>query len=97
MPGYIYLLKYTPKALADLKGSPARVADGKATAQKMGVRWVGFWSTAGEYDAVCIIDAPNDEAASAFALAQASKGYVTTQSMRAYSETEWAELVKKLP
>ena len=97
MPGYISLLKYTPKAIADLKGSPQRVEDAKATAGKMGVRWVAFWSTAGAYDAVCVIDAANDEAASAFFLAQASKGYVSTQSMRAYSETEWAALVNKLP
>jgi uncharacterized protein with GYD domain len=97
MPGYINLLKFTPKALADLKGSPERVNQAKAAAEKMGIRWVGFWSTVGEYDAIVIIDAPNDEAASAFALAQAQKGYVATQGMRAYSEAEWAALVKKLP
>ena len=63
----------------------------------MGVKWVGFWTTVGEYDAVCIIDAPNDEASTLFALAIASKGYVTTQGMRAYSEAEWAALTAKLP
>ena len=53
---------------ADLKGSPARANEAKAAAQKMGIRWVGCWATVGEYDAVCIIDAPNDEEASLFAL-----------------------------
>ena len=97
MPGYISLMKFTPKALADLKGSPNRVNQAKAAAEKLGIKWVGFWATVGEYDAVSIIDAPNDEAASALTLAIVSQGYVTTQGMRAYSETEWAALVKKLP
>ena len=96
MPGYISLFKFTPKALADLKGSPARLNELKAAATKMGIRWVGWWATVGEYDGVCVVDAPNDETASLFALASASRGYITTQSMRAYSEAEWAALTGKL-
>jgi len=96
MPGYIMLMKFTAKGLADLKGSANRVNDAKAAAQKMGIRWVGWWATVGEYDAVGIVDAPNDEAASTLALATAAKGYVTTQGMRAYSEAEWAALTSKL-
>lgn len=97
MPGYISLMKFTPKALADLKGSPDRIKQAKAAAQKMGIKWVGLWATVGEYDMVVIIDAPNDQAASMLALSVASQGYVTTQGMRAFSEAEWAELVAKLP
>lgn len=97
MAGYISLMKFTPKALADLKGSPDRLKQAKAAAQKMGIKWVGWWATVGEYDMVCIIDAPNDQAASTLALSIASQGYVTTQGMRAFSEAEWAELVAKLP
>jgi len=97
MPGYISLMKFTPKGLADLKGSVKRLEEAKATATKMGHKLVGWWATVGEYDAVVIIDAPNDESASLLALATASKGYVTTQTMRAYSEAEWAALTSKLP
>jgi uncharacterized protein with GYD domain len=97
MPGYIFLQRFTSKQLGDLKGSPGRVEEAKAAAQKMGIRVVGAWRTMGEYDAVTVIDAPNDEAASLMALASASAGYVTTQTMRAFSEEEWNALVSKLP
>ena len=97
MPGYISLMKFTPKALADLKGSPSRLTEAKTVAQKMGIKAVGVWRTMGEYDMVTVIDAPNDEAASLLNLASASTGYVTTETMRAYSEDEWKALIGKLP
>lgn len=97
MPGYISLLKFTQKGIADIKGSPGRVNQAKALAQKMGIKWVGFWTTLGEYDAVAIVDAPNDQVAATYVLAIVSQGNVTTQSMRAFSEEEWAQVTSKLP
>ena len=97
MPGYISLLKFTPKGLADIKNSTERVKQAKAATQKAGIKWVGFWATMGEYDAVAIIDAPNEQVAATYAIAVASMGNVTTQTMRAFSEAEWAEVVAKLP
>lgn len=97
MPGYIFLQKFTSKELADLKGSLARVEEAKAAAQKMGIRVIGVWRTMGEYDAVTVVDAPNDEAASLLALGAASTGYIATETMRAFSEEEYKALVSKLP
>ena len=57
MPGYISLMKFTPKALADLKGSPSRLTEAKTAAQKMGIKVLGVWRTMGEYDMVTYRDA----------------------------------------
>ncbi len=97
MPGYITLLKYTQQGAANIKESPNRLKAGKAAAEKMGIRCVGAWITMGQYDLVCVWDAPDDQAISAFVLAQAKLGNVTSQTLRALSEDEFAQVVGKLP
>ncbi len=96
MPGYITLMKYTQQGLANIKGSPERIKQAKAAAEKMGIRVVGVWVTMGEYDLVAIGDAPDDQTQAAFTLALAKLGNVTTQTMRALSEEEFAQVVSKL-
>ncbi len=97
MPGYVSLLKYTQQGLANIKESPERIKQAKAAGEKMGVRNVGIWVTMGEYDMVAIWDAPNDQAIAAFALAVAKLGNLTTQTMRALSEDEFAQVASKVP
>lgn len=97
MPGYISLLKFTQKGMADIRGSPERVKQAKAAAQKAGIKWVGFWATMGRYDAVVITDAPNEQVATTYLLSMTSLGNITSETMRALSEAEWAEVISKLP
>lgn len=97
MAGYILLMKYTQQGLADIKNSPQRIQEAIAAAEKLGIRKVGVWVTMGEYDLVAVGDAPNEQAVAAFALSLGRQGNVTTQTMRAFSEDEFAQLVAKLP
>jgi uncharacterized protein with GYD domain len=97
MPGYIGLLKYTPQGLADMKSAPERMKQSKALAEKMGIRHVGTWVTMGPYDLVIIGDAPDDQTVAAYSLALSRTGNVTTTTMRAFSEDEFAQVVSKLP
>lgn len=97
MPGYVMLFKWTQKGIADLKGAPERINQAKAGVEKLGGSMVGVWVTMGQYDLVGIADLPNDEAAAIFALSIGSLGNVTTQTMRALSEEEFAQVVAKLP
>ena len=97
MAGYIALMKYTKQGAANIKDSPQRIKDSVAAADKFGIRLVGIWVTMGEYDLVAVMDAPDDKAVGAFMLGTARLGNVTTQTMRAFSEDEFAEIVAKLP
>jgi uncharacterized protein with GYD domain len=97
MPAYIGLLKYTQQGLADIKNGPERINQSKALAEKMGIRHIGTWVTIGPYDLVIIGDAPDDQTVAAFSLALARGGNVTTTTMRALSEDEFAQVVARLP
>jgi len=97
MAGYIILGKWTDKGIAELKNSPERMKQSRTAAEKLGGKVVGMWVTMGQYDGVIVLDMPSDQAASLFALGMARQGAATTQTMRAYSEEEFAQLVAKLP
>ena len=97
MPGYIGLLKYTQQGLADIENGPERINQSKALAQKMGIRPIGTWVTLGPYDLVIIGEAPDDQTIAAFTLALARAGNVTSTTMRALSEEEFAQVVARLP
>ena len=99
MPGYIVLGKFTKKGLDRAKEMPEIVETHKKLMmeERGGVRLVGTWFTLGEYDAVSIYEAPDDETMAAATLAALQSGLVTTQTLRAFSEEEFASIVAKLP
>ena len=97
MAGYLVLLKYTQEGLAGLKTFPERFQQSKDSLKAMGIRPVGIWWTLGEYDMVSILDAPDDQTVARWLLALGQRGIVTTQTMRAFSEEEFAQIVSKLP
>jgi uncharacterized protein with GYD domain len=51
----------------------------------------------GQYDMIGIVDSPNEEAIAQWALMTSRMGNITTQTMRALSEEEFAQVVSKLP
>jgi uncharacterized protein with GYD domain len=97
MAGYIMPLKWTPQGLAAVKEVPERLKQIRAEAEKLGIQSVGTWATMGEYDLVAIWDALGDQTMSTFVLSRAKLGLVTTKTMRALSEEEFAQVVSKLP
>ena len=58
---------------------------------------MGFYSVMGEYDYVGIGEAPSDEVAMTFMLAQGAAGNVRTTTLKAFTKEEFVEIVKKLP
>ena len=96
MAGYITLLKYTEKGMGDIKSLPDQIGKAKQIYQKMGVRLVGVWLTMGQYDGVAVFDAPDDQTMAAVLLSTEMPGLSATQTMRAFSEEEIAQVVKRL-
>ncbi len=97
MATYVMLMKLTEQGRKTIKESPARANQALELAKKMGGKVTGLWYTQGEYDVIGIAEWPNDEAVAAFALAAASGGNFTSQTLRGFSVEEMGAIVKKLP
>ena len=97
MANYIMLLNYTDQGIANVKESPKRLDTAKELATRFGAELKEFFLTLGNYDAVVILEAPSDEAASKFALAAGSLGNVRTTTLRAYTEPEFRDIIGALP
>ena len=68
----------------------------KEAAKKLGVEMSQTYWTLGSYDAVVILEAPDDAAATAFALATGAAGNVRTQTLRAFSKQEMDGILAKI-
>jgi uncharacterized protein with GYD domain len=96
VPTYVTLLRFTAKGAEQIKGGPGRLEDAKKRAKQRGGEIKAFFLTMGRYDAVAVIEAPNDEAAITGSIGAAQLGYVRTETMRAFTEDEYKKLVAAL-
>jgi uncharacterized protein with GYD domain len=97
MPTYISLVQFTDKGIQAAKETTQRVADWAAKVQQMGVSIKQMYWTLGQYDQVCVFEAPDDETAAAVLLAADMLGNIRTQTLRAFTTLEMEKILKKLP
>jgi uncharacterized protein with GYD domain len=97
MPTYISLVQFTDKGIQAAKDTTRRVANWAAKVQPMGVSIKQMYWTLGEYDQVCIFEAPDDETAAGVLLAADMLGNIRTQTMRAFTTSEMEKILAKVP
>jgi uncharacterized protein with GYD domain len=97
MPMYVGLYKFTAKAAGDLKSLPKLAKESTETWEAMGGKTTVVLATMGRYDMVSVGEGPSDEMAATFAAGLAARGYVTTETLRAFTMEECAALLAKLP
>jgi uncharacterized protein with GYD domain len=97
MPHYVYLMKLTDQGAKAIQEAPARLEASFKAVAAMGGKVGAVYVVMGEYDYVAFGEAPSDEVAATFSLALASQGNVKTTTLRAFTQEEFAGLVKKLP
>lgn len=88
MATYVILVNLTDEGRANFKEMYGRIREEvKASIEGMGGKIRG-WVTLGPYDAVELVDLPNEEALLNWTLGSASSTYIRTVTMRAFSEDE---------
>jgi uncharacterized protein with GYD domain len=95
MPTYISLINWTDKGIAAFKDTVDRAEAGKQLAGSFGGTLKEIYWSIGPYDIVAISEAPDDESATAFALALGAQGNVRTTTMRAFSGDEMRAIIAR--
>lgn len=96
MNTYIQLASWTEQGARNVKDAPARLEAAKKAIKELGGELKAFYLTFGAHDIVAIFDLPSDEAAARFALTLAKAGNVRTETLKAFGETEYRDIVGSL-
>lgn len=96
MGTYIALSSFTDQGIRNVKDTVKRADAVKEAAKKFGASMTQIYWTLGKYDLVVTIEAPDDESATAFALAIAGAGNVRMQTLRAFTKDEMSGILTKM-
>jgi uncharacterized protein with GYD domain len=96
MPTYISLATWTDQGARAIDESPRRLDSAKKTLEEMGGRFHSFYMTMGQHDAVMIYEAGDDAVAARFALVLGQLGNMRTQTMKAFPEQAYREIIASL-
>lgn len=93
MPIYVFLVNMTEKGKSNLEEATKASVEINELVRKLGGTIKEAFMTLGRYDAVEIIELPDDQTALKLSMKSSSLGYVTLETLRAFSEKELDSLM----
>ena len=96
MATFISLTSFTDQGIRNVKDTTKRADAIREASKKFGVTVKDIYWTLGSYDTVAIFEAPDDASVTALGLAIGQLGFVRTQTLRAFSQAEMGDILKKL-
>jgi uncharacterized protein with GYD domain len=93
MPTYIALLKWTQQGLQNVKQSPSRLDAARKGFEAAGAKMKDFYMVTGQYDMIAVVEAPDDVALAKAILSSTSKGSITSETCRAFTEEEYRRII----
>lgn len=95
MPTYVSLLNWTDQGIRGYKDTAQRAEAFAAAAEKLGVKVLNLYWTVGPHDIVAVVEAPDDETATAVLLQVAGMGNVRSTTLRAFGREEMDRIIAK--
>lgn len=95
MATYVTLANFTDQGIRSYADSPKRSKAFKDLVEQMGGTVKQLIWTMGTYDVVAVVEAPDDETATAAALKVSALGNIRTMTMRGFELEEMEEVIKK--
>ena len=95
MKTYIALCRFTDQGIRSVKDTTKRADAVMEAAKKFGATMKVYW-TSGHYDLVAMIEAPDDESASAFGLSIGAAGNIRTEMLHAFSKDEMNAILARM-
>jgi uncharacterized protein with GYD domain len=96
MSNYVLLIDWTEQGIKNVKDTVKRAKSFESAIEKAGGKSLGFYYTIGRYDMVAIVQAPTDEAIASVLFSLGSLGNVRTETLKAFSTHEAANIIEKL-
>jgi uncharacterized protein with GYD domain len=96
VPTYIMLANWTDRGAQQVKDSPRRLDTAKKALVEMGGEFKSFYMTMGQYDLISVYEAPDDAVAARFTLLLGMLGTVRTQTLKAFPEAAYREIIASL-
>ena len=96
MPTYIAMLKWTPQGRQNIKQSPSRLDTARKGFEAAGVKMKDFYMVTGQHDMFLILEAPDDTSLAKAILGATSSGAISSETCRAFTETEYREIIGAL-
>ncbi|WP_251342216.1 GYD domain-containing protein [Haloplanus halophilus] len=97
METYISLVNYTAEGVQHMDESPDRLDAAREVVESLGGELREFFLTMGQYDAVVVMAFPDAETATQAGITISGEGAVRTETLRAFPEDEYRELIAGLP
>lgn len=96
MPTYVMLANWTDRGAQQVKDSPRRLDSVKKALVEMGGEFKVFYMTMGQYDLITVYEAPDDAVAARFTLLLGMLGTVRTQTLKAFPEAAYRQIIASL-
>ena len=96
MAKYVVLFNWTDQGAANARETVDRYQAAKGLVESKGGKIESILWTAGPYDIVSVVEAPDDETVAAVGLAMASTGNVRSVTMRAFDDIEMKGIISKM-
>ena len=96
MSNYIVLVRFTDQGIQNIKDGPDRLEAARKSYETAGAKIVDFYLTMGSYDAVAIIEAPDDQTMAKLSVKVGSMGTSRSETLRAFNEDDFRSIVAAL-
>jgi uncharacterized protein with GYD domain len=96
MATFITLGNFTDQGIRNIKDTTKRAEAFRAMAQKVGVTVKELYYTMGQYDIVTIVEAPDEQTATALLLSVGALGNIRSQTLRAFSREDMGKIIAKV-
>jgi uncharacterized protein with GYD domain len=95
MPTYVSLINWTDKGVANFKDTVDRYEAARDAMSARGVTFKDVYWTVGQHDLVSIVEATDDETATAALLTLAAQGNLRSTTLRAFGPDEMRAVIAK--
>lgn len=96
MATFLTTITFTQQGIKDVDHTTRRAATIKAAGKKLGVKVKEIYWTLGDHDGLLILEAPDDETATALLLHLGALGNVHTTTCRAFTAAEMDKILTKV-